>query len=46
MPWTPAPNERLEAETLEDRISLKAQKDDPVRYTCCPGYLSHPLAIL
>jgi hypothetical protein len=28
------PNERQEAETLEDRGSLKAQKDDPVRYTC------------
>jgi hypothetical protein len=26
------PNEREEAETLEDRGSLKAQKDDPVRY--------------
>jgi hypothetical protein len=26
------PNERPEAETLEDRGSLKAQKDDPVRY--------------
>jgi len=26
------PNERQEAETLEDRVSLKAQKDDPVRY--------------
>ena len=26
------PNERSEAETLEDRGSLKAQKDDPVRY--------------
>ena len=26
------PNEREEAETLEDRVSLKAQKDDPVRY--------------
>ena len=28
------PNERPEAETLEGRISLKAQKEDPVRYTC------------
>jgi hypothetical protein len=26
------PNERPEAETLEDRGSLKAQKDEPVRY--------------
>ena len=26
------PNEREEAETLEDRQSLKAQKEDPVRY--------------
>jgi hypothetical protein len=26
------PNERPEAETLEDRGSLKAQKEDPVRY--------------
>jgi hypothetical protein len=26
------PNEREEAETLEDRVSLKAQKEDPVRY--------------
>ena len=26
------PNEREEAETLEDRICLKAQKEDPVRY--------------
>jgi len=26
------PNERPEAETLEDRVSLKAQKEDPVRY--------------
>jgi hypothetical protein len=26
------PNERQEAETLEDRGSLKAQKEDPVRY--------------
>ena len=26
------PNEREEAETLEDRGSLKAQKEDPVRY--------------
>ena len=26
------PNERPEAETLEDRGSLKTQKDDPVRY--------------
>ncbi len=26
------PNERMEAETLADRGSLKAQKDDPVRY--------------
>jgi hypothetical protein len=26
------PNERSEAETLEDRGSLKAQKEDPVRY--------------
>ena len=26
------PNERDEAETLEDRGSLKTQKDDPVRY--------------
>lgn len=26
------PNERSEAETLEDRGSLKAQKDEPVRY--------------
>jgi hypothetical protein len=26
------PNERAEAETLEDRGSLKAQKDEPVRY--------------
>jgi len=26
------PNEREEAETLPDRVSLKAQKDDPVRY--------------
>lgn len=25
------PNEREEAETLEDRVSLKAQKEDPVR---------------
>jgi hypothetical protein len=26
------PNEREEAETLEDRVCLKAQKEDPVRY--------------
>jgi hypothetical protein len=26
------PNERPEAETLEDRISLKSEKDEPVRY--------------
>jgi hypothetical protein len=26
------PNEREEAETLEGRVSLKAQKEDPVRY--------------
>lgn len=26
------PNERPEAETLEDRVSLKSEKDDPVRY--------------
>ena len=26
------PNEREEAETLEDRGSLKTQKDEPVRY--------------
>jgi hypothetical protein len=26
------PNERPEAETLEDRVSLKSEKDEPVRY--------------
>jgi hypothetical protein len=30
---TTTPNERPEAETLEDRGSLKTQKDEPVRYS-------------
>jgi len=32
MVWIAPPNERPEAETLEDRGSLKTQKEDPVRY--------------
>jgi hypothetical protein len=35
------PNERPEAETLEDRISLKAQKDDRVRYGHKYSWLVH-----